>query len=175
VASWLGMPPAAAQTIKLAPPETTVAYTVYALGLLPLQASFTDFSGGVQLDPANPAACKIDVTVQVASLRMDDPTRQRQALGAIMLDAQHFPLVHFVGACAGPGVTGTLTMHGVSHPLAMTMRHVRDRLVCTGIIRRGDYGINGLPGLVGARVKLSLSTNDPAGFDGFRYAQSAKN
>jgi polyisoprenoid-binding protein YceI len=150
----------------LAPPDATVAYTVFALGFIPIHAVFQKFSGGVDVAPGTRPGCHVNVTIAVASLLMDDPDRQRQALGPAMLNASAFPTMHFTGSCVPAGLEGALTLHGVTHSITLSLHQIADQLVCTGSINRGDYGVNGLPGLVGSRVLLRLTMRTPAGLRG---------
>jgi polyisoprenoid-binding protein YceI len=164
----LSTPHAAAQhrpvALALAPPDTAITYTAYAFGVVPVHAFFQQFTGNVRLDPANPAACDIDVTIKVASLQMDNAARRRLVLGAGMLDVARFPTMSFRGVCAPLGIEGRLTLHGVSRDLKLTLHQVRNKLICNGMIQRGDFGVDGLRGLVGARIRLQLTTPAPAGY-----------
>jgi polyisoprenoid-binding protein YceI len=156
--------PAAGQDLNLAPPATTIAYTAYALGLWPVHAEFERFAGRVRLNASKPADCDIDVTIEMQSLRMDDPDRRRLVLGPTMLDAAHFPTMHFTGVCAPSGVVGRLTLRGVTKELQLSVRQSQHMLVCTGLIERSEFGVNGLPGVVGPRIRIRLSTPMPNGF-----------
>jgi polyisoprenoid-binding protein YceI len=150
-----------AQTMTLDATNSQVAYTVEALGLLPIRGVFQQFHGVTRRDPAHPASCQVDVTVQVTSLKMDDPVRRRQALQPDMLDAGRYPTMHFAGACGPSGIAGKLTMHGVSGPLTLALHPGRTRMVATATLRRQDYGVSGLPDLVGPRVVIALTTPLP--------------
>jgi polyisoprenoid-binding protein YceI len=147
--------------IALAPPASQLAYTVFAFGLIPINASFQDFTGTLTLDPGQPQSCQVHLTVRVASLRMADPDRSRQALGPAMLDAAHYPTMHFDGHCAGPSLVGQLTLHGVTRPLIMAVQRDGEHVVATGVLQRRDYAIAGLPGLVGQRVRFRLNAPLP--------------
>jgi polyisoprenoid-binding protein YceI len=155
-------PGAATEHVTLAPSDATIAYTVYALGFLPLHAVFRSFSGHVDVSPGTPPTCHVDVTIAVGSLHMDDPARQQQALGPAMLNARAFPTMHFSGNCVPAGIEGALTLHGVTRSVTLTLRQNSDLLVCSGSINRADFGVNGLPGLVGSRVLLRLTMRAPA-------------
>lgn len=150
-----------AQTLVLDASNSQVGYTVEALGVLPVRGEFQQFHGLTQRDPAHPSACRVDVTVQVGSLKMDDPARRRQALEPDMLDAARFPTMRFTGACAPPGIAGKLTMHGVSHPLTLALQSAHGRMTATATLHRQDYGVAGLPNLVGSRVIIALNTPLP--------------
>jgi polyisoprenoid-binding protein YceI len=152
---------ATAQEFPVTPANSQIGYVVFALGLLPLHGSFEQFRGTVRLRNAQPLACDVDVTFQVASLRMDDAARRQQALEPDMLAVDRFPTMHFTGQCQPGTLSGTLTMHGVSRPLTLALHRTSTGLMATGTLRRQDYGIDGLPHLLGSQVKIRLTTPAP--------------
>ncbi len=148
-------------TLPLDPRSTTVGYTVYALGFIPIAATYQRFHGTIELDPAHPEACKVAVTIDVGSLHMDDPDRVKQALEPDMLDVAEFPTMHFEGACQGAQTVGNLTLHGVTHPVALNTKREDSVIESTGRLNRHDYGIDGLPNLVGQTIRLRFTTKVP--------------
>ena len=160
----LAAPPARAGALApvlLSPPASRLHYTVFALGMLPVQAEFGRFSGALTIDPASPATCRVQVTVVIASLHMDDPDRNRLALGPAMLDAARYPTMRFDGSCQGSRLVGRLTLHGMTHPLSMTLSRTGTHVAATGTVQRRDFGIGGLPGLVGQPVRFTLDADLP--------------
>ena len=158
----LTAPSAASPALRpLSPATSRIEYTVFALGMMPMTAHFEDFAGTLSTDPAAAHTCRVTVTVRVASLHMADPVRTHMALGTSMLDAARFPTMGFTGQCAGDTLTGSLTLHGVTHPLLLTLRRQGDKVVATGIVQRRDYAILGMGGLVGQRVRIRLQTALP--------------
>ncbi len=170
-ALWGGATVAAAAAPALAPlaPATSkIEYTVFTLGMFPMSAYFNDFAGTVSTDSPPTGQCHVAVSVRIASLHMNDPVRTRIALGASMLDAAHFPTMAFTGQCAGATLTGALTLHGITHPLALTLRREGARVIATGMVQRRDYAITGMPGLVGQRIRTRLQTALPPTIDASR-------
>lgn len=105
----------------------------------------TAWRGTVTWDAANPAACKIDITVPVGNLRNDDPAwRTKVGFDTPVTDSQRdeirenmtaegqlwgkkFPDLKYVGTRCEPvgdryNVTGTLTMRGVGKTLTVPMK-----------------------------------------------------
>jgi polyisoprenoid-binding protein YceI len=156
---------AAARQIPLAPPVARIGYTVFALGVLPVVATFERFEGTVLQDPARPNDCRVQVTIDVASMQMDDPERRRQALAPDMLDAADFPTMHFDGACQGDRKTqslvGNLTLHGVTRRLTLAMHRNGTQVNCVGRVVRGDFGILGMGDLVAPIVRIDLNVSLP--------------
>jgi polyisoprenoid-binding protein YceI len=150
------------QVVQLSPPATQVTFTSYALGLIPLAGHFEQFTGQLKVDPANPNACTVSLNVQVGSLSMQDPARVRQALGPNMMDAAGYPQFTYSGSCAGGQAAGSLTMHGVTQNVTLTTQSEGNTVKAFGSLRRADFGINGMPGLVGRTIRIGFQVALPA-------------
>ena len=148
---------AAIVDVPLVPGSASIGYTALVLGLFPIEATFQRFSGAITTDPGRPASCAIHVQIEIASLQMADPARTAQALGPSMLDAAHYPTMRFDGNCDTSGVSGVLLLHGVSRKLHLSGHWDGDTILSTGMVQRRDYGITGLPGLVGQRIAIRFS------------------
>jgi polyisoprenoid-binding protein YceI len=162
LAAALAPAPAAAQTVAVSPANSEIGYTVFALGLLPVVGRFQQFAGTITWRPSRAHPCLVDILVQVASLHMDDPDRQREALSSTMLDAAGHPTMHFAGACQGGLVAGRLSMHGVTRPFAVTWHQTAKEIAGNGALRRADYGVSGLPNLVSSTVRIRFTIGLPA-------------
>ena len=147
--------------IPLLPPATRAEFTSYAMGLWPIDGHFTRFTGQLLVDPAHAQDCTVTLNVDVSSLEMTDPDRARTATGPKLLDAPHFPTLTYQGNCAGGHAAGMLTMHGVTRKLELTARRAGQVVTATGTLRRQDFGIDGLPGLIGRTIKLTFAVSLP--------------
>lgn len=150
-------------TVRLVPGTATIGLTVYAMGLLPMLGRFQRFSGSLVIDTDQADACAVTLDVEVGSLKMNDGPRTRMALGPGLLDAAHFPSLHYAGTCSAGASTGALTLHGVTRDISLAAQRSGDVVSATGSLRRGDYGIDGLPALIGRRVEMHLSVTLPPG------------
>ena len=152
---------AAPRQVALAPPGTSAEFTSYAMGLWPIAGRFTRFSGQLQVDPAHAEDCTVSLVIDVSSLEMADAARAGTAKGPKLLDALHFPTLTYQGSCAGGHAAGMLTMHGVTRRLELSARRAGQVVTATGTLHRQDYGIDGLPGLVGRTIKLTFAVSLP--------------
>jgi polyisoprenoid-binding protein YceI len=152
---------AAVRRVALDPGMAQIGYTAIAFGIVPIPATFDRFSGTIEQDMAHPGACRLQVTVDMDSLHMADEGRRREVLGPEMLDASQFPTMHFTGGCRTTSLTGTLTLHGVSRPLSLTMQRKGGEVNCVGTLVRRDFGILGMRALVGQKVRIRLSVHLP--------------
>ena len=152
---------AGTEAIHLVPPGTQVEFTTYAMGLFPLEGHYDRFTGELRVDPARPADCRVTLDVDVGSLVMADPSRVRLALGPKLLDQGAYPHLLYAGTCGGGHATGVLTMHGVSKPVDLMTRRDGPLVTAQGSLHRQDFGIDGLPGLIGARITITFLVRLP--------------
>ncbi|HEY9110823.1 MAG TPA: YceI family protein [Rhodanobacteraceae bacterium] len=112
---------------------------------------FRRFNANITYDPNDLAHAKFDVGVDIASLDTQNSERDHTALGADFFDASKFPQARFVTTAfrkaADGKVTadGTLTLHGVSKPVSLTVafatRGDTATLDVTAQLKRLDFGI----------------------------------
>ncbi len=91
---------------------------------------FSGVTGTLAIDPRQPAASRLDVTIPVASVSTTSEKLDGELKGAQWLDADRYPQMRFRStrvALSGPGqadVTGELTLHGVTRPVTLRVRFV---------------------------------------------------
>lgn len=137
----------------------------------------TGWSGTVRWDPADPAACKVEITVPVSGLRPDQEAMRKRVgydvmlddgqradvtsnmLAAGQLDAKKFTDIRFLStSCAAAGdkvkVGGTLTVHGVGKSVTSTMKITGDGAAFTAsgtfTAKATDFGFEPYSALLGA-------------------------
>jgi polyisoprenoid-binding protein YceI len=148
--------------LTLDPAHAVVGFRAYEFGLVPVDGIFTRFHGRLLIDPAVPNSCQVDVTVEVASLRMSDPGILDDTLSPGLLNAAAFSTLRYRGSCDGHGIAGDLTLHGVTRPLFLITTREGDRYRAHASLQRTDWGITGQPVLAGRNVRISVSTTVPA-------------
>jgi len=149
---------AESRTLPLDPAHAEVGFRAYALGAIPLDGTFSRFSGTLTFDPALPSHCRVDVRVEVASLEMSDPSVLADVLSPHLLDAAAFPTLAYSGACRGNVIDGALTMHGTTRPVRLAIATTPTRYSAEAAVRRRDWGIVGRPLLAGPTVRIRVST-----------------
>src|SRR5690348_1687474 len=70
-------PPSPAKTYTLSKMYTTLSFTATKWMVFKEEGMFQDFSGTLTYSPVDPARCRIDVTVQAASLDTRAPGRDK--------------------------------------------------------------------------------------------------
>ena len=121
-----------------------------------VRGRFTDFSGTIQVDKANPEKSSVAYTLKTASIDTDDERRDGHLRSPDFFDAEKFPEISFKSSkVVAKGqdrydVTGTFTMHGVSKEItvpvaflgfAKTQRGEKAGFEVNTTVNRKDYGI----------------------------------
>lgn len=162
--------------------HTMVRWQVDHLGVTPYFGTFGQITGSLALDPKNPAAAKVDITIPVAKV-----TTASAGLTAHLLKAPGSPGgkpdffgpapadARFVSTSVAPGaggkatITGNLTLNGVTRPVSLATSFYGaakmppqmggNEMVgfeATTTIKRSEFGIAmGIP-MVSDEVKLDI-------------------
>jgi polyisoprenoid-binding protein YceI len=86
---------------------------------------FTDFSGTVIFDRAQPQRSSVEATIQVQSIDTGIKDRDHHLLSAEFFDVQKFPTITFKSTSVDrtsehtADVHGNLTMHGITRPVLL--------------------------------------------------------
>ena len=163
------------------PGHTLVVWTVDHLGFSPYTGIFGDVTGSLTLDPKNPNAAKVDVTIPVSKvvtasagltqhlLRPGKVGGKPDLFGANPADAR-FVSTSVVTRGQRAKIMGNLTFNGVTRPVTLDAtfygagkmpaqmggkENVGFR--ATGTIRRSQFGLGFGTPMVGDEVKLDIS------------------
>jgi polyisoprenoid-binding protein YceI len=162
-------------TWQLDPPHSSAQFSVRHLGVSTVRGAFTNVSGTVHYDAANPGKASIQATIESASVDTRVEMRDNDLRSPRFLDAQKYPTITFQSkkveaALEGKlKVTGDLTIHGMTKEVVLDVDGPtppikdpmgKDRLragaSATTKINRNDFGVGGLPGIVGDDITITL-------------------
>lgn len=162
-ASAAGLP---AGAYKIDPSHTSVIFRVNHLGFSHWTGRFSKVDAGMQLDPANPGAAQLKVTIDPKSIEADNaPAGFLTELGGPQwLDGGKFPAMTFQSTKVTPtgpdtaDVAGDLTLRGVTKPVVLKARfnggyaghpmdpNARIGFSATTSLNRSDFGVSyGIP------------------------------
>ena len=110
---------AAGDTYVIDPAHSTVGFLVQHLTVSQVQGQFNDFQGTIDLDPADAAATKVDVTIQTKSIDTRNENRDKHLRSPDFFDADKNPLITFQSSAVTAdgkaySITGDLTIKGVT-------------------------------------------------------------
>jgi len=131
-------------------------------GLQEVEGRFTRFSGTVHYDPDDPAASRVEVTIDPASIDTGNDRRDNHLRTEDFFHVEAHPQIMFTSeeilpAEDGGTLVGTLTMRGVSRRVEISFRRTHEdpvmilegapTAVFVGTVRldREDFGIKATP------------------------------
>ena len=163
-----------AGTYKVESYHTQVGFSLSHFGFTHYSGLFSGATGSLLLDPANPAASKLDVTIPVQSIQTTVPVLTEELKGDKWFDAAKFPQASFTSTKVefspkGEGtITGNLTLHGVTKPIVLHAHLVGAGVNpinkaytvgfdASGTIKRSDFGVSMYTPALGDEVQLSIA------------------
>lgn len=123
-----------------------INFRISHLGYSWLYGTFKDFSGSFTFDEANPAADKVMVTINTASLDTNHVERDKHLKSADFLNVAAHPNASFISdkVIATTGnkfvIEGNLTLNGVIKPITINAEKVGEGKDPWGGYRAGFYG-----------------------------------
>ncbi|MFZ4210780.1 YceI family protein [Pantoea endophytica] len=101
-----------------------VQFRIQHLGYSWLYGTFKDFDGSFTFDEANPAADKVNVTINTNSLDTNHAERDKHLRSADFLNTGKFPQATFASTAVKKEgkdykITGDLTLNGVTKPVTL--------------------------------------------------------
>jgi len=164
----------AADTYTVDPVHTAALFKIKNLGVSYTYGRFNDVSGTVAFDAANPAASKVDITIQAGSVDTFNQKRDAHLANPDFFDAKQFPVLKFVSTAFKKvddntfDVTGDFTLHGVTKPITIKAVKIgegkdpwggyRIGFESTFTIKRSDFGMTKMMEAVGDDVTVTFST-----------------
>jgi polyisoprenoid-binding protein YceI len=131
-------------TYQIDTAHTHAQFKVRHLMISNVKGEFTQVTGTVELDDANPNASSINMTVDVNSISTREPQRDAHLKSADFFDVAKFPTITFVSkevVKSGDDsyeVVGDLTIHGVTKTVDLNVESVTPEMKDPyGMFRRG--------------------------------------
>ena len=146
-------------TYNVDPEHTHPSFEVdHSGGLSTYRGTFKKNSGSIMLDTAARTGT-VDIVIDAASIDFANDRLNARVAGQGILDTDKFPTAAYKGTLGGfsngapTTVTGELTLHGVTKPVALTINSFKcvphpiiKREVCgadaTGTFNRADFGVD---------------------------------
>ncbi|OJY63623.1 MAG: hypothetical protein BGP16_01735 [Sphingobium sp. 66-54] len=158
--------------------HTLVKWQVDHFGFTPYFGIFGSVTGTLQLDPANPSAAKVDVTIPVSKvttanagltghlLKAAEAGKAADFFGANPADAK-FVSTNVAVSGQTAKITGNLTLNGVTKPVTLDAKFYgagkspmggkeNVGFTATGAIKRSDFGVGFAIPMVSDEVKLEI-------------------
>ena len=82
-------------TWQIDPMHAQVEFSAKHFGMMTVRGHFQHITATGQIDPANPSASSIEVTIDVTSLTTNNPQRDNDLRGSYFLELEKYPSVTF--------------------------------------------------------------------------------
>ena len=131
---------------QIDPYHLQVEFAAKHLGMMTVRGHFTEATAAGTIDPDNPSNSVVEITINAASVRTNNPARDNDLKSANFLDTEHYPTITFKSTSIQPeskdrfSMTGDLTIKGVTRPVTMQ------------VVRYGEFND---PGMMGHRMAYS--------------------
>lgn len=127
-----------------------VQFRIQHLGYSWLYGSFKDFDGSFTFDEENPAADKVNVTINTNSVDTNHAERDKHLRSADFLNVGKFPQATFVSTAVKKegeqlDITGNLTLNGVTKPITLQAKKLGEGKDPWGGYRAGFEASGKLP------------------------------
>lgn len=119
---------------------------------------FSDLSGSITVDVANPAASAVEFTINTTSIDTNNPDRDKDLRSPNFFDVEKYPTITFKSSKVTPAgkdkytVEGSLTMHGVAKQVSLPVEFLgfgkdpwgndKAGFAVETVLNRKDYGLN---------------------------------
>jgi polyisoprenoid-binding protein YceI len=162
-----------AGTYTIEPEHTRVRFDVVHFGFTKYDGEFRKVSGSLTLDPSNPDASKVEITIATDSVMVPNAKLKDELVGPQWLDAAKDPQITFkstkvakTGADTAD-VTGDFTLHGVTKPLTLHVKfnaaglnpvnkHYTSGFEAHGQIMRTEFGVKTYAPMISDAVDLDI-------------------
>ena len=150
-----------------------IQFRIKHLGYSWLLGRFNQFEGRFSYDEENPDHSRVEVTIKTASIDSNHAERDKHLRGEDFLEVDKYPEARFVSTAFRENddhtatLTGNLTLHGVTRPVTIDVKHVghgpdpwggdRRGFEGTTILRLTDFDIDYDLGPAAREVELFLS------------------
>lgn len=156
---------------KLDTVHTQIVFSISHHGFSNSKGAFTDFDGQFLFDEEDFGKSSVDVTIQTASLDMNDATWNEHLSGAKWFDVDQFPTIPFkstsvektgdktmniVGDLTLKGVTKSATMNVVVNKVGSMMGKAKAGFSAAMTIDRTDWGMDTYAPAIGAEVTIRI-------------------
>ena len=121
---------------QLDPYHTQVEFSAKHFGMMTVRGHFAEVATTADIDPGRPETSSVEATIQAASIRTNNQTRDDDLRSANFLDTGKYPVItfrptHLTGNVdlSAPGpvtVDGIINLHGKDHPLQLSINLHRD-------------------------------------------------
>ena len=154
--------------------HTLVTWTVDHVGFNKYSGQFSQATGTMMLDPANPSAAQVDITIPMSGIVTGAEGLTKHLKTADFFNADVYPTARFVSTAVVPtgmdtaAITGNLTIGTTTRPITLNAQFIGAGVNpmtkkenvgfhATASLNRSDFAINYAIPMVSDRVDLDIT------------------
>ena len=156
---WAAAAPAGAASYNVDASHTSVSFKIRHL-FTEVEGRFTDFSGTIEFDAADPSKTRVTGEIKTASINTNNEKRDKHLRTDEFFHVEKYPTIAFVSTKVSDvdvrkktgKLHGKLTMHGVEKPVVLDVVYLgagadpwgnqKAGFKATATIDRKDFGLN---------------------------------
>ena len=154
--------------------HSIVEFAIKKLWFITVKGRLANLNGSIVLDEDSVSGSSVEATIETPGIDTGNKQRDAQLRSRSFLNASEYPQIEFHSAAVGPGrdrdmlsVKGTLQIRDRSREVVLDVTEV-DRskspngeeviyFVAETELDRHDFGVSGLRGLIGAKLKVVIN------------------
>lgn len=157
---------------KIDPAHSSLSFSVSHLGVSDTLGRFNDFDGSLVLNPGGRSSA--EVNVRTKSIDTNHSKRDEHLRSPDFFNVRQYPVMRFhaqqvsFNAAGEPtSISGSLSLHGKTRPVTLTVQAVsagndpwggyRAGYNASAVIKRSEFGMTFMPGGIGDEVTLTLN------------------
>jgi polyisoprenoid-binding protein YceI len=115
-------------TWRIDPMHAQIEFSAKHFGMMTVRGHFNEVTTSGHIDPGNPAASSIEVTISVASLTTNNAQRDNDLRGSHFLELDKYPIATFRSTRMESrgqdqySLTGDLTIKGITKPVTLQVQ-----------------------------------------------------
>lgn len=137
---------------NLDPTHSEITFSVKHMMISKVKGQFKTFNAEIESEDENFKNAKVNATVQTESIDTNNADRDAHLKGEDFFNSGNYPTITFESNSLNEGVTGTLTMNGITKPITLEVDfggigqdpwgNTKAGFSFEGKIKRSDFGLN---------------------------------
>ncbi len=137
---------------NLDPTHSEITFSVKHMMISKVKGQFKTFNAEIESEDENFKNAKVNATVQTESIDTNNADRDAHLKGEDFFNSGNYPTITFESNSLNEGVTGTLTINGITKPITLEVDfggigqdpwgNTKAGFSFEGKIKRSDFGLN---------------------------------
>ena len=137
---------------NLDPTHSEITFSVKHMMISKVKGQFKTFNAEIESEDENFKNAKVNATIQTDSIDTNNADRDAHLKGEDFFNSRNYPTITFESNSLNEGVTGNLTLNGITKPITLEVDfggigqdpwgNTKAGFSFEGKIKRSDFGLN---------------------------------